>query len=304
MAAPFTTYDQVGQAEDVEDIIWDISPTDVPFSSSIGTLSVSAVNHQWQTDTLAAPAANSAIEGADAAFIDLDPTVMLDNNTQILQKTVQTSGTSDAIRTYGRAQELAYQVAKKGRELTRDIEHAFVGDVTGAKADGSEAAPRTMDPYYAFIPAANTDENAGVLRDFSEAQVLAVLESTYVLGGEPDQMHVSPSKAIDVANFAYRSDGAGATERHRDIGDSKTLVNAVDIYVSPFGMLAVVINRWVDPSAVLLVDTQYWKRGILRPMRTYPIAKTGDSEKRQLLTECTLVAQSPESSGVILDLNA
>ena len=62
--ADFSTYDAVGNREDLSDIIWNISPTATPFLSGITRNTATAVNHEWQTDSLAAPANNARVEGA------------------------------------------------------------------------------------------------------------------------------------------------------------------------------------------------------------------------------------------------
>lgn len=59
MAQPtntYDTYDLVGGREDLADIIYNISPTDVPFQSNIGRGKATAVLHEWQTDSLASAA--------------------------------------------------------------------------------------------------------------------------------------------------------------------------------------------------------------------------------------------------------
>ena len=59
--ATYTTYDGVGQAEDVSNIITDISPTDCPFAVSALRTSVPASMNG--KDSLAAAADNKAVEG-------------------------------------------------------------------------------------------------------------------------------------------------------------------------------------------------------------------------------------------------
>jgi len=50
--ATYTSYNQVGKAEDVSDIISDISPTDTPLYSTIRSEKVSARVFEWQEDSL------------------------------------------------------------------------------------------------------------------------------------------------------------------------------------------------------------------------------------------------------------
>lgn len=105
--AVFTTYDQVGKAEDVSSIITDITPTDVPFTTSIKSEKVSARVFEWQEDALAAAADNKAVEGAAFSAGTQTATTLRTNNTQILTKVFEVSATADAIKTHGRARETA-----------------------------------------------------------------------------------------------------------------------------------------------------------------------------------------------------
>lgn len=312
----YKTYDQVGKKEDIEDIIYDISPTLTPFTSTIGTSTASAVLHQWQQDQLSAVGANAVAEGADAGSASADTTELKSAYTQIFSKVVQTSGTADVVEKYGRGSELQYQIAKKGKEMRRDIEHAFVGanqaggsgsnDINSAAENATavydeSSNTRTLTSAQNQINAATTNSTSSA-RDFvgtaGENLLMDVLEKVYTAGGEPNQIQVTPSHAVNIAGFAASSG------RTRDIESGTKLVNAVDLYVSPFGECAVVPNRFLKSSDCLVLDTEYWSRAVLRPMQTIVLAKTGDSDKRQMLTEQTLVCENDKASGLITDLNA
>ena len=296
VSGTYKTYDQVGKREDIEDIIYDISPTDTPFLSSIGSGTASATLHQWQQDSLAAVATNAAVEGADAGTASADPTVMKTNHTQIFTKVVQVSGTAEAVGKYGRSSELAYQIAKKGKEMKRDIEHAFVGAKQAGTAGNSTTA-RQMTSVHGQIAAA-TKNTSGSNRTFTEALLLDVLQKVYEEGGNPNQVQVTPSHSVKVADFAASSG------RQRDFASERRIVNAVDIYVSPFGEVSVVPNRFLDSNSCLVLDTEYWSRAVLRPMQTIVLSKNGDSDKRQMLTELTLVCENDKASGLIDALTA
>ena len=293
----YQTYDQVGKRQDIEDIIYDITPTMTPFTSSIGTSTASATIHQWQQDSLAAVAANKAVEGADAGTSSVDTTEIKTANTQIFTKVLQTSGTADSIATYGRGgSELAYQISKKGKEMRRDIEHAFVGALqSGTAGNGSTA--RELTSAQNQISTA-TKSTAGSNRTFTEALLLGNLQAVYDEGGEPNQVQVTPSHSVTVAGFAASSG------RTRDFSTGTSLVNSVDIYVSPFGQVSIVPNRFLQANTCLVLDTEYWSRCVLRPMQTVVLAKTGDSDKRQMLTELTLVCENDKASGLIEALTA
>ena len=279
-----------GQKQDVEDVIYDISPTETPFTSSIGSSTANAVTHEWQEDSLAAAGDNFAMEGADAADTAVAKTTVKSNRCQIFTKDVSVTNTAERIGKYGRSSEMSYQIAKKGKELKRDIEHAFVGQVNaGAAETGSvgrklKAATNQMD-------AGGITATTGAL---TEAKILIGLQAVFTAGGNVNQIQVTPAKAVTVAGFA--SSGSGTT---RDFGESKRMVNAVDFYVSPFGEAAVVTNRFLKSDTALLLDTDYWSRAVLRPMQTINLAVNGDSTKKQLITELTLVCENSKASGAL-----
>ena len=290
------TYDQVGKKEDIEDIIYQISPTKTPFISNIGTSKAQNTLHQFQTLELAAVATNAKVEGADAGTASEQTTTMLNNHTQIFDKVVQTSGTADTVATYGRGKEHKLQVLNAGLELRRDIEHAMVGAGQAGTA-GNNTTARQLKSAQNFIDSATTN-TSGSNRAFTETILTDVLEKCYNEGGEPNIVMVTPSHSKIVADFAASSG------RERDFGTGTKVVNAVDIYVSPFGTVSIVLNRFLNANTVMALDTSYWSRAVLRPMQTIQLAKTGDSDKKQLLTEQTLVCKSPKASGLANALTA
>jgi hypothetical protein len=296
VSGTLSTFDQVGKREDVEDIIYQIDPTECPMLTSIGTSTASNTLHQWMQDSLAAVATNANIEGADAGTASTVTQTTKTANTQIFDKVVQVSGTAEAVGTYGRTSDLAYAIAKAGKEIKRDIEHSFVGAGQAGTAGNSSTARQLTSAANQI--SANTTNTDSSNRALTEALVLDVAQKVYEKGGNATQMQVTPSHSVTVAGFAT------ASGRNRDFGTGTTVVNSVDILVTPFSTISVVPNRFLDANTVLMLDTEYWSRAVLRPMQTIVLAKTGDSDKRQMLTELTLVCEHDEASGKIDALTA
>ncbi|MCS5736960.1 DUF5309 domain-containing protein, partial [Herbiconiux daphne] len=115
------SYELNGVKESFANWISNISPTDTPFVSMTGKESITNKYFQWQTDSLGAVADNAWAEGSDADSATLKPTSVEKNVTQILRKVVQVSDTADALSSYGRGSELAYQMEKAGAEIKRDL---------------------------------------------------------------------------------------------------------------------------------------------------------------------------------------
>lgn len=299
----FTTYDQVGKAEDVSDIISNISPTKTPFQASLKSEKISARSFDWQEDELRAVQVNAQIEGFTASDATLSATTLRSNVAQILEKTIKVSSTADVIKTYGRAKETAYQLSKAGEELNRDLEHAMVG-VTQNAVTGNSSTARQMASALNQIAAATTvttDSDTGTAGNqagpLTEANVLALHQSLYNEGADPSILMVKPADARIVANFT------GASGRNRTINDgSKTLVNAVDLYVSPFGELKVVINRFIKSDHALMYEPDMWRKAVLRPWSRTMLAKSGDNEMHLLVGEYSLKHMNQKGSGKIVNL--
>ena len=100
--AQFDTYDQLGQAEDVQDAIYNISPVDAPVVSMARSIRATGKVHAWLQDKLIAPAANAAIEGADAPADASASVVNKSNYCQIFTKTAAVAGTLEGVDKYGR----------------------------------------------------------------------------------------------------------------------------------------------------------------------------------------------------------
>ena len=303
------TYDQVGIREDLTNLISMISPTNTPFLSNAPTGKAKSTLHEWQTDSLAGVADNKAVEGADATFAAAAATARLNNQTQIATKTVITSGTLEATDRAGRAKEMAYQVNKRSKEMKRDMENALVG-LSNAKAAGSTSVARELASYQSWAAtnradgtggAAPTGDGTDIPTDgtqaaFTETMLESVIDSIFTAGGDPDIIMAGTFNKRAISGFS----GNATTTFHENA--DKTVINAVDVYVSDFGTMAVVPNRFLRARDVLVYQKDMWEVTTLRPFQLKDIAKTGDAEKKQLLVEYTLTAKNEASSGIVADL--
>ena len=310
MAQPtntFDTYDSVGEREDLSDVIYSISPTDTPFISSAAKTKATAVLHEWQTDSLAAAVTNNAvIEGDEATLDAVSPTSRLSNSSQIMDKTVVITGTQESVDKAGRASELAYQIAKKAKELKRDMEATVTGNI--AEVTGGSSTARKMGTLGSWIEtndvfgaggasgtAGNTARTDGTQRAFTEAQLKSVIKSVWNEGGEPSMIMVGPFNKQKLSGFTGNS-------TRFDAGADATLYTSVDVYASDFGQLQVVPNRFSRDRDAYVLDMNYFAIAFLRDFSTHELSKTGDSEKRQLLVEATLESRNEKASGLVADL--
>jgi hypothetical protein len=307
------TYTAAGLAEDFEDIIANITPADTPLFSMAKKVKATGKYHQWQTDALAAAAANKQLEGDDATFATAAATTVLGNYCQIARKTVQISGTYDAVKKYGRKSELAYQLTKRGKELRRDVEFALVRNA--ASDDGSAGTARGSAGFESWIKGNNIKSNTGqttpgfstgivaaptdgTATTFLESDLKLALAAAWTDGGDPSVIMMS------VLNKGRFDAFSGIATKTLDVtsGTQADIIGAADVYTSSFGNHKVVLNRYMRDAAVLCIDPDYVSVATLRPIAQEELAKTGDSEKRMITWEGCLVVNNLDAHAKISGL--
>jgi hypothetical protein len=325
-----TTAVEVGIKEDISDIITNISPTKTPFQTMIGTWPIWNTYYQWQEDQLLSPAANAQVEGAAAATATSQPTVMRFNTTQILEKVAQTADTLDALKFHGRDRELAYQLAMRSAEAKRDLEFAYVGSgavgTVSSGSTGTAGAARVMNGYQQMValsasgsylapvvlnnvgstPALvagqySSGTTAATTVALTEAMILSISQTLFTNGVDPEYLMIKPKDSLAVAGFA------SATGRSRFIENagaaSKTIVNVVDVYVSPFGDLKTVINRFQRTTEAFIFTPDMFKKAVLRNWTRVNLAKTGDFTQVMIVGEFGLQLRNFFSAGMITGLS-
>jgi len=310
----FTTFDAKGIREDLSNIITNIAPEDVPYQSNIGRESISNSLFEWQTDTLAAAAANKQIEGDDVSSFDaVVATVRLQNYAQISRKTIILSATEEVVNKAGRRSELAYQIAKRGSELRRDQEFTMLNGAVAAAGSTSVARGTASlgafiktnvdmqtngaNPSYTTLP--NSARTDGNVRTFTETILKNVIQQVWTAGGTPKILMTGPVNKQRVSGFS-----GIASSRYNINGGEKpaTLIGAVDIYVSDFGQVSVIANRFQRERDAWVLDPEYAKMTVLRPYQKIDLAKTGDAEKAMLLVEFGHKVLAENAHGLAADL--
>ena len=328
--ASFKTYSAVGIREDLSNTIYNIAPTETPVVSSIGKTKATATLHEWQTDTLGAAANTALIEGADAAAFTAVATVRATNRTQILGKTVNITGTLDSVDTAGRKTETAYQLAKAGQELKRDIEYAILGNVAPVTS-ATDTAPKmaslqtwirtnwtTVDsgtdsaaPASPPGSARRTPSATGETAAFTEASLKAAMKAAFNAGGTPTMLVVPPNQKVKVSGFTGIAANRVWTDNVGKSTKAAAIVGAADVYLSDFGMLSVIPERFMtsdyaanNGEQALILDPTMLALATLRPFQSTLLAKTGDAEKHQMLTEVTLQVNNEAAHAIVADLSA
>lgn len=307
-----STYTAKGLREDLQDAIYDISPTETPFQSNIGRMRSTAKIHEWQTDALAAAAANAQLEGDIISAAAITATNRIKNPTQIAYKAFAVTGTTEAVDKAGRDSEISYQTAKHGRELKRDMEKDLTGNVgtdfggtgsartfAGAESwiasNGTELGTGATTIGYATatgVAAAPTD--GSTTSALTEGHLKLAIQEAWSAGGNPNVVMVGPTTKQDISGFS------GIATNFKNVPEGQaTIVGAADLYVSDFGQHQIVPNRFSRDRTALILDMDMWAVAFLRPMFTFDLAKRGDADEMAILAEYTLVSKNEAASAKI-----
>lgn len=322
-----TRYDATKSVrEDFADVVYNISPTDCPLMSNIGRDSMKQTYTEWQTDALATPdTSNAQLEGDDAPANDtFAATNRVGNYAQISRKVVQVSGTVETVGLAGIKSMLGYQMAKRAKELKRDMEAILTSDQVAVI--GNNSTPRKLAALGSWIitnhynaaastgtggaapqmssgsdgypqTAATNKQTAGAI---AEADFKAAIQKAWTQGADVPSMFVmvGPVNKQKVSGFA----GIATLYRDTAPGKQAQIIGAADVYVSDFGTVNVVPNRFMPEDRAYFLDPSMLAIAYLRSFQTVALAKTGDNTKRMLLVEYSLKCRNEKGLAVIRSL--
>ena len=314
MAQPtntFDSYDARGIREDLSDVIYDISPEETPFYTACAKAKASNTLHEWQTDALRSSGDNAHIEGDDTIAEARSATVRLNNRTQIFKNSVVIPGTDVGLNKAGRAREMAYQVLKIAKEQKLDIEKAMFANQ--AKVAGDATTARRMAGVPAWLTTntnfqsgssgadptgdgSNARTDDGTPTAFSQTKFDAVMQAIWVAGGKPDSVYLSAFQMNVALGFTGNNN-----QRSNITAEAEKVIKHMSVYVTPWGTVEFKPTRENRARDVFIMQDDMWAVGVLRATKNEELAKTGDNEKRQVVTELTLVCRNEKSSGGIYD---
>jgi len=314
MAQPtntFDSYDAVGIREDLSDVITNISPEETPFYSACKKTKATNTFHEWQTDALRASAVNSHVEGDDTTAEARTATSRLGNYTNIFKNAVSVPDSDEGLSKAGRAKEIGYQVLKVAKEQKLDIEKALFAN--NARVAGNSTTARELAGAPAWLITntvfganegadptgdgtdARTDETTA-LTAFSQTKFDTVMQSIWEQGGNPDVCYLSAFQMSKALGFT------GNNNQRSTIGASDgEVANLLNVYMTPWGNVEFMPTRENRSRDVFIMQNDMWEVAVLRPTKNTQLAKTGDSTRRQVVTELTLVCRNEKASGIIAD---
>ena len=312
MAQPdntFDSYDAVGIREDLENVIYDVSPEETPFYTTCKKVTASNTYHEWQTDALRASGSNAHIEGDATTAEARVATTRLGNYTQIFKNAVVIPDTDKGLDKAGRASEMAYQVLKIAKEQKLDIEKALFANNARVAGNATTARELAGAPVWftntiqnmgaggAHATGDGTDARTdGTQSVFNQTKFDAAMQSIWEKGGKPDSVYLSAFQMNKALDFSGNNNQRSTVQA----GDKK-VVKSLDVYVTPWGTIEFVPSRENRSRDVYVMQDDMWAVAVLRGTKNVELAKTGDNSTRQVVTELTLISKNDKASGMVVD---
>jgi len=140
---------------------------------------------------------------------------------------------------------------------------------------------------------ARTDETTTLL-DFNQTRFDAVMQSCWENGGKPDTCFLSAFQMNEALGFT------GNNNQRNQVSSGK-IENYLAVYLTPWGSVTFQPSRENRGRDVFLVQKDMVGVAVLRPTKNEPLAKNGDADVRQIITELTLVVNNEAAHGGIFD---
>lgn len=313
LSTSFTRFDGIGVREQLSNVISNISPTETPFITNAKLGKAKNTLYEWQTDALAAAVStNQQIEGDNiTSYTAVVPTVRLGNYCEIARKTASLTKTVQSVESAGGANSPQYIKAKLGKEIKRDMETSLLankgaaaGSTGSARVTGGlkafiktnfDKASDGVVPVYTAIPIDVWTEGTG--RAFTETIVKNVLQQCFASGADTSTIMVGPFNKQTFSGFS----GVVELMANQAKGQA-TIVGAADTYVSDFGRLSVVPNRFQPAGTAYFLDWDSVQVNYLRPFAAEELAKTGDAQNFLMIVEYGLQVNNEKALGIATGL--
>lgn len=289
------TYEAVGNKEDVSDIITNIAPYDTPLYSRIGKTRATSTTHEWLEDELGTPITNMNPEGYTYSTANVNPRQRQSNYTQIMHRGIQVTDTQEVVLKYRVRSEMAYQMQKALKELAFDCEKAIIEQDT--KFLGTTIADTRQFGGLPFWIVSNDFNNGGSARELTFNLINTALEQTWVAGGKPSILLMSPRNKRQVSTFT-----AGHT-KYMDGNKTKKLTQMISVLETDFGTLQCLTDRFMPNNIVYGLSPEYIKKAFLRPFKTGDMPKANDMQRKYVNGEWTLEMRAEKAHFAIKDLD-
>lgn len=226
------------------------------------------------------------LEGADALGAMYRPPVRKTNYCQIFGKEIIVTGTARAVKfNPDRGDLLTFEAAKVMKEVVRDLEKACIRGAASGNSIGSASAYRTMDGLRTLLTGINSTVVAASFAADPVGYLTTTWESAYSVGARDIDLIVAGS------TFKRQLSAVNAVKSYIVAPQSETTAQRlIEEVRTDFGSARVIVSPWMPASALMGIST---RRTFAVPLRNRQfgleaLAKTGDSDKAQVIGEYTL----------------
>ena len=321
----------IGQREELADIITQVDPTETPLHSAMKKGTRNAISFDWQVQELAAAGSNAQNEGgAITSFAEM-PTDRFQNHMQISRKAYAVSNTLDAVSTAGRAQESAYQAVQKSLEIRRDVEWTMLHDQVKSLSDPRKAGTLsswitntvlaadfvsgTHNGDGSTLPGAATDSGSDGIADafaaataeaLSVAKIDTAMQAAFEDGGKPSMILLSPTQKKKFSDATESATGTVSNQINYTSPQEVTSVGAVSVYLSDFGGIEAVVDRYMPADRAYLIDPEYVEFVTLpgRNFATEELSSDGDRVRGYSVCEWSMEVRGPKAHAALYSLSA
>tara|TARA_R100001440_G_scaffold23873_2_gene38792 strand:+ start:647 stop:1612 length:966 start_codon:yes stop_codon:yes gene_type:complete len=274
-----STYNTVGQREDLSDVLTILEPESTPFVSMANKATATGTFFEVQVDDLSTANFDGVNEGEDVTAFDNKAAnrARIGNYIQKFRRTYAVSDIAELVDTAGVANEFAASEAKAVREIKRDLE-AAVCSAQDRQADSGAGAPYKTRGMFKWLGVGGQPSDVptfaqNIANDTTgtqtEATFNSVLQELYEANGMPGgqlTLIAGPQLKKEISDFARQAGGAGFAFSVTQPAESKKITLTVNLYEGDFGTVAIVpsvfLNRTsgsstIDGDAGLLIDPEY-----------------------------------------------
>lgn len=302
----YTTSMNTNIFEDVDNMVFNVSPHDHPFISSLRRGRAQNTKVEWVEDSDRPASANAHKEVEDASFSESATCTRVSNYTQIFRETYSVSDTLDAVSAIGRASESKYRLAKAIKAVGDDMEMAMLNNATATAGDA--ATPRQTKGALGFV-STNKYAPAGysTANQFTEAVFLDLMQNCWNVGGQPSRLLAPPNQIRKVIAWTQ----AQRQTINQDASERKLVMDVV-LLQTPFGTVKVMPERFFTADdqgggnvydSVLLYNPDRFELALLRDVAMRELARTGNYGKYLVEGEAALKCRNEKANAKAVKLS-
>lgn len=232
-------------------------------------------------------------EGADASVYDNDKGEFGSNVCQIFRTDVKITGSAKETKTYNNENDIDRQIIQKVPMLFQQMENACFN--TNAPYSSTDTRIMAGLPYY--VASDMKKDNGG--NAFSLDKLADDVEELAFNGVNPENLFLVAGRGVLASINAYKELIVRESMKVRDLD-----YNLNTIIVPGKNKVTIApLCQAVNPNEYYLFDKDSVQFKFFRALDTEDLAKTGDSERKMVVSEATLECHNWAQGGALRRIN-